>query len=261
LGFIAVQTRDDRAWDRLSRYPIPVSFERRETALSVEKLARDPSLLALVVDVADRSGIPTAVAVERVRKAHHGIPILVWCPASDVGTGGLRDLFHSGADGMLLQSPGPFEERTFAQLVPRGELQFHEWVEASIGRISPPDMLPVVSFCLHPVNSEMSVPQVARRFGMARRTLTDHLARARLPSARELLDWRNLLAAAWELEHSDRSVERVALGHGFASASALRAALKRWTNGVPSALRGSGSFGWVLRCFERRVAVLREAAQ
>lgn len=261
MGFIAVQTRDERAWDRLSRYAIPVAVERRETAVSLEPLARDSNVLALVADVADRSGIPTTSAVERVRKTHQGIPILIWCPASEAGAGVLRDLLRAGADGVLRQSPGPFEERTLAQLVPRGELQFHEWIEASIGRISPPDMLPVVSFCLHPANSGMTVPQVARRFGMARRTLTDHLARARLPSARELLDWRNLLAAAWELEHSHRSVERVALGHGFASASALRAALKRWTNEVPSVLRSQGSFGWVLRCFERRGALLREDAQ
>lgn len=261
MGFIAVQTRDDEAWNRLIRYPVPVPVERWDTALSIDVLARHANLLALVVDVLDRSGAPTAGAVAGVRQTHRSIPILAWCPSTDAGTGALRDLLRAGANGLLLQAPGAFEEKTLVQLVPRGELQFHEWIEASIGRVSPPGMAPVVSFCLHPANTEVTVPQVAAQFRMARRTLTAHLARTRLPSGRELLEWRSLLAAAWELEHSDRSVERVALRHGFASASALRAALKRWCNQVPSALRGGGSFGWVLRCFERRVAVLREAKQ
>lgn len=261
MSQVAAQTRDSRAWERLKTYPVPVAIVRVETVAALAALVREPSVLGLVVDVLDGAGQPTAPAVRSIRQAHPDIPIVLWCSRSDAGSTVSREVLGAGADGLWVQDPTPLERRLFGQLVPRGELRYHEWIEASIERVVPPEARAIVATCLHPANPPMTVPKVAQRFGLARRTLTDRLAQVGLPTGRELIEWGSLLAAAWDLEHSRLSVERIAHDHGFSSASALRAALKRLTLQGPATLRTEGSFGWVLRCFERRVRVTRRPAE
>jgi AraC-like DNA-binding protein len=76
-----------------------------------------------------------------------------------------------------------------------------------------------------------------------------------MPHAKELLIWSRALHAAWELEHEwQKPVERIALDHEFASATALRGVFLRLIGESPARLRDQGGFGWVLRCFDRTLA-------
>ena len=216
-------------------------------------MARELETLALLVDLFDDTGAATAPAIEVIRSHDRDLPIVLWCPPHEVSSDRFSEACRAGVTGVLFQSSGAFEQYALTQLVPRGTLTFNEWVEGTLHRTVPREARAVVDICLHRANSELTVPLIARQLGLARRTLSEHMTRSGLPSASSLLEWGRLLRAAWDLEHSDLTVERISMEHSYASSSAMREALKRRTGDGPTELRGQGGFGWVLRCFEREL--------
>jgi AraC-like DNA-binding protein len=213
-------------------------------------MARTLDTLAVLIDLADDSGIPTAPAIAAIRAHDTNLPIVLWCPVRECESERFINACRAGLTGVLFQDPGPFEEYALTQLVPRGERTYNQWVEATLARAVPGNARSIVDLCLHRASIDVTVPHVAKQLGVARRTLTEHLAQSGMPPASALLEWGRLLRAAWDLENSEATVERLALEHGYGSASALRTALKRRTGDSPGQLRGPGGFGWVLRCFE-----------
>ena len=255
MSVVLVQTRSDQARDRLTRLPPPFPIRFVELISEFESAAREGDLLAFIVDVLDHRAQPTAPTVEKILQAHTDLPSLVWCPRADVGRPEFAQLLRTGISAVLFQSPGPIESIFISGLVPRGAIGYHQWLDATLHRRVPEPVRGVVSFCLHPANAAMAVPEVAAALHLPRRALTHHLSGAGMPHAKELLIWSRALHAAWELEHeTGKPLERIALDHDFASASALRGVFLRLIGEPPAGLRTVGGFGWVLRCFDRTLA-------
>jgi AraC-like DNA-binding protein len=135
------------------------------------------------------------------------------------------------------------------------DLELEILVGRALQRRVPADLVPPGRFCIQQRERKVTVKQVAVAFGIPRRSLAEQLHRAGLPPARRPIVWGRLLAAAWDICHTTTSVERIALDHGFHPVSRLRSLLKQWAHTTPSALRKGDSFGWVLRCFERDLAL------
>ncbi len=183
------------------------------------------------------------------------MPSILWCSRADVGRPEFTHTVRTGISAILFHSPDPFESAMIAGLVPRGAVGYHQWLNATLNRRVPEPVRALVSFCLHPANARLTVPEVALALHLPRRTLTHHLSGAGMPHAKELLIWSRALHAAWELEHEiGKPLERIALDHDFGSASALRGVFIRLIGEPPAGLRKDGGFGWVLRCFDRTLA-------
>jgi transcriptional regulator GlxA family with amidase domain len=93
------------------------------------------------------------------------------------------------------------------------------------------------------------VPDVVEGAGSHRRTLDSRLRRAGLPTAERILGWCRVLHAAWRLDRSEDSVERVALAIGLTSASALRNYYRRYAGVPPTEVRAHGGFALLLDHF------------
>lgn len=126
-------------------------------------------------------------------------------------------------------------------------------VRAGVPRL----LLPFLEHCAGRMETCCRVPDVIERTGLKRRTLDSRLRRAGLPTAERILGWCRVLHAAWRLDRSDDSIERIALTGGLTSASALRNYYRRYTGLSPTEARARGGFGFVLDRFRTEVSTPR----
>jgi AraC-like DNA-binding protein len=133
------------------------------------------------------------------------------------------------------------------------DVTFRQLTDQAIHRRVPTALAPVVRLCLDQAHGLPRVDVVARAVGLSSRALAYQLKRAGMPPVSALVMWSKALVAAYRLERSNDPVAVIAKSLGFASGSALRRLLRRCANETPHGLREPGGFGWVLRCFERRL--------
>jgi AraC-like DNA-binding protein len=106
---------------------------------------------------------------------------------------------------------------------------------------APTSVWPIFEYCLTKADAVTSANELARAFGVARRTLARQLARAGLPGPGTTLVWLRLLLATHLLEHTGWTVERVVQETGFSSVPAFRRQLRRLAGMKPSDARRCGS--------------------
>ncbi len=93
------------------------------------------------------------------------------------------------------------------------------------------------------------------------RTLAAQLEAAGLPTPKSVLSWYRLLHAAWNMELSRSSREKVAVAVGFSSGAKLAAALRRCANISWNELRERVGFGGLLELFEELIGASHEGAK
>jgi AraC-like DNA-binding protein len=113
----------------------------------------------------------------------------------------------------------------------------------------PASLVPFIEYCAGRMGARWRVPDVVEGAGSHRRTLDSRLRRAGLPTAERILGWCRVLHAAWRLDRSEDSVERVALAIGLTSASALRNYYRRYAGVPPTEVRAHGGFALLLDHF------------
>jgi len=123
--------------------------------------------------------------------------------------------------------------------------------------IAPDWLLPFVEFCAARTGAAGNVAALVEHTGLKRRTLDSRIRRAGLPTAEAILGWCRVLHAAWRLDRSSDSVERIALTIGLTSASALRNFYRRYAGVPPTAARAGGGFSVLLDRFCAELSVGR----
>ena len=215
--------------------------------------AMAPEATAVVVDLVDAQGAPTNVVVARVREARPDFPIVLWCDRGAARERSLTEFAAAGVSAIVFRDESSLEGRLLSAITGASDVAFRQLTDQAIHRRVPIALAPVVRFCLDQAHGLPRVEVVARAVGLSSRALAYQLKRAGLPPVSTLVMWSKALVAAYRLERSTESVSVIARSLGFASGSALRRLHKRCANETPQALRGPGGFGWVLRCFERRI--------
>ncbi len=183
---------------------------------------------------------PTEALVRELRSAFSSLLILAYCDLSPDHVRQIPPLVHAGVDGLILRGIddiGPVIqnsiERSVADRVASEALEELRPFVAEQGE-------PVLTYCLTHANRQSSVAQMANELGVHRKTLFYRTLVAGLPPPGALIAWCRLLYAARLLEDAGRSVERTAHALGFASATALRNAMRRYTGLRPSELAARG---------------------
>lgn len=212
-----------------------------------------PEASAVVLDLADGNGVSTASLVARLHEARPRLPIVLWCERSAAETHDLAQFAGSGVSAILFREETDFEIRLLSAISGASDVTFRQMTDQAIHRRVPTALAPVVRFCLDQAHGVPRVDVVARAVGLSSRALAYQLKRAGMPPVSALVMWSKALVAAYRLERSTEPVGAIAKSLGFASGSALRRLLKRCANETPQGLREPGGFGWVLRCFERRL--------
>ena len=97
----------------------------------------------------------------------------------------------------------------------------------------------------------VSVEELASAFGRHRKTITDHCIAAGLPAPAALLTWCRFFVLGYLLDNGEgeATIEDLALTLDFASPSALRTQLKRYTGRRALELRAAGALDAIAAAF------------
>jgi AraC-like DNA-binding protein len=212
------------------------------------------SALAVVVDVTDRWGRSSATSVAAIRAERPDLPIVLWADRQTAPSRLVSDVAAAGASAVVFRDGSDLEQRLLSALTRATDVAFHQLTDQALSRRVPEPLIPVFRFLLDRADAMPSADVLAASADLTARRLRQELRRAGMPALSVLMSWSRVLTAAYRLEKTAESVGDIARSVGFASASTLSRLLKRYTNELPRGLRGPGGFGWVLRCFERRLA-------
>jgi AraC-like DNA-binding protein len=207
--------------------------------------------LAVVLDVADRTGTPSTAAATAIRRRRPELPILLWCDRAALTTGDMAGLLEAGLSAVVFRDETDVEQRLMSAITRATDVAFHQLTDQALARRVPSPLIPVFRMCLDRVPAIPRSADIAAGAGLTARQLTAHLRRAGMPPLREIVRWCRLLTAAYRLEQTTEPLVVIAQSVGFVSSPYLARLLKRYANETPDGLREPGGFGWVLRCFER----------
>lgn len=118
-------------------------------------------------------------------------------------------------------------------------------LELSDDRVS----LVVAEVIRHAFDAPVAVEQLAREFGIDRKTLHNRLRAAGLPSPAAVISWSRLFAAGWLLDDPTRTVASIGRSLRFTSASELRGMLARYVHARPTELRQRGALNTIVEAF------------
>lgn len=198
-------------------------------------LSKGVRLDAVVVTACDERGKSTGPHVQRIVGALPEVPVIMLAEMDPTHIRALVSAARFGISDVVLL--GHDNALTVARrCVDRSKasaIRLHQ----SVMDVIPPGVRAEVLACVCCNASEASVSAVAQSLGITRRTLAKRLAEAHLPPAGALISWGRLLAVAGTLSGSSRSLESLALAHGFGSASALHNLTKRYLSVTPTQIR------------------------
>lgn len=214
--------------------------------------------VALIVEPRDADGRSTAPIVQQLVAAHPALPIIGYCHAGyehsrdilELGVAGAHELLFHGIDDSGVALRGVLASATQACAAAQ--------VLSAINRDIPDVLVPMFEFCLAYPERATSVQAIAQVLGVHRKTLVNYCAQASLPPPSGVLAWCRLLLAGYFLETPGRTVEWIALRAEFASATALRNMLRRYTGLRPQQVRERGGLRCVVDAFRRSLARRRE---
>jgi AraC-like DNA-binding protein len=212
----------------------------------------------LVAHLADSRTLPTGI-VRELAAAHPALPIVGYCHAGyehsrdilELGVAGAHELLFHGIDDSGVALRGILTSASQACAATQ--------VMRAISSDVPAALLPLFEFCLAYPERATSVQAVAHVLGVHRKTLVNYCAQASLPPPGAILAWCRLLLVGHFLETPGRTVEGIALRVEFASATALRNMLRRYTGLRPQQVRERGGLRCIVAAFRRTLAERREA--
>jgi AraC-like DNA-binding protein len=250
-AWILVLIRDDAGRARLetamrsrARVVAVESTRAAEQALAAAR-SRPTAAVLSVTDAEGRNCLPLVRTLTQLRPA---VPVIGYCTAEGAESRDVMTLVRAGVHDVMFRGINDHG---------RAVRRFVETAAAACGvdeilRAITPGLheavVPFVRYCLeHP--QVRSVAAVADAMGVHRKTLFVHCRSACAPPPGIIMTWCRLLLAVHLLAKSMRTVEAVAVDLGFASATALRNVMKRYTGLRPTAFRDGTAMPWVTRAF------------
>jgi AraC-like DNA-binding protein len=222
-------------------------------------LGDSPALpTALIVEPRDCDGRPTASVVRQLAAAHPAMPIVGYCHAGYEHSRDILELASAGAHELLFHGVDDSGVALRGVLTSASQACAATQIMRAIASDIPAVLLPMFEFCLAYPERATSVQAVAHVLGVHRKTLVNYCAQASMPPPGAILAWCRLLLVGHFLETPGRTVEGIALRVEFASATALRNMLRRYTGLRPQQVRERGGLCCVVDAFRRRLVEKRE---
>ncbi len=250
MGLIAALLPSPRALSRLYG-AVGEAHEIRACAswAELEAVCETSAVSLAVVDLyAD--GSANFEAVRGLRGAYTSLPLIAYV-ATERDRG--RDLFDLGRAGVvgLLQLDSDDRPRFIVEVIERAQAR---GVAASLRRylggqrVLVRDAVLVVVTRAH---EDLTAQRLAEILLVSRRSLSDMLASAGLPSPSKLITWGRLIVAAQLLMDQHRAADAVARALAFPSGSAFRNTCQRYLGLRPNEIRAAGGPEVVIEQFVR----------
>ncbi|MEP6619717.1 MAG: helix-turn-helix domain-containing protein [bacterium] len=221
---------------------------------ATDALRSMPMPVAVVVGPQDAGGSAAIPFVTTVA-AYQRVAIVVSCNAGLESSQHIRLLARAGAHEFLFR--GVDDHGIAVRSVVESAMQACA-ADRVLVRLLPllPDRLhSYVRFCVQFPRRALSVSVVAAALGIHRKTLFKYAAADNAPSPGELLAWCRLCLVAEQLElFPFRTVEAIANDLDFASSTALRNMIKRYTGMRAIEIRQNGGMTCVVDALSRSLA-------
>ncbi len=234
--------------------PVGTSIVCRASVAEARAELERREVRLLLSPLRDDEGSDLALLIEGVVRQRYGVGVVGLASRLRGHPDDLLRLARSGVHALL------FDEDRRASIVVRRTL-----IEAStrcrsqtfwgdVAPVTPERVRPIVAYGLRHSHEPLTVDAVARALGLHRKTLAERCSLSGSLPPQLMLGWCRLLAAAVLLEDRGRLVDHVALELYFASGTAFRNMLKRYTGLSPAELRAKGAITELSRRFRRALA-------
>lgn len=211
--------------------------------------------MVVLAPLADAAGDETLPLVEELLERRHPAAVVGMISRANAAADDFLALVRSGVHALLFD-----EDRRHPLTVRRTILEAatrcrNHAVWNDVAPLTPDRVKPLVSYGLRHAHESLTVDAVARALGLHRKTLAERCVLSGSLPPQLMLGWCRMMAAAVLLEDRGRLVDHIALELDFASGTAFRNMLKRYTGLNPAELRAEGPIAEVTRQF--RNALLR----
>jgi AraC-like DNA-binding protein len=216
-------------------------------------LAAHPSTIVVITETRDSDHAPVAPIVARLTAGPSSVPVIAYIGYPETPPNDIVDIVRAGASDLVRAGFDDTGVAFRAALRTAAIRAAASVIKREVEHTVPSAVWPVMAYALDHADRDLTVSDLARSLGVHRRTLARRLRAAGVPGPRSLVRWCRLILAAWMLEETTRTVESVALALDFASAGALRNALRRYASLSVRDVRSREGFRRVAEAFVCRV--------
>ena len=208
-------------------------------------------VVAVLVEACDSQDIPVATTLARLMAQFPVIPFLGYCGTGVAEAEDLRELARAGVHELVFRDVDDRPTLLRAKVGRGNQARAGALVVRRLSTQLPDPLHGVVSFCVNFSRASHEVERIALALGVHRKTLVNWCQRAHAPPPSTLVTWVRLLLAVELLQSPGHTVERVARGLEFASASAFRNLCRRYFGRRPTELRCPAGREAAYRAFAR----------
>jgi AraC-like DNA-binding protein len=210
---------------------------------------------AVVIPPRDSAGREATSVVPDIAAHFPRIAIVAYCRSGVENSFDIRSLAVAGVHEFLFTGD---DSRLSVRAVLEGAERecASELVMTTLARILPAKVHPIAEACLMRPRVVKTVEHLACALGVHRKTLYNQCLAAGSPHPAELVAWCRLGLVAYMLARTGRTVESLANEFEFASPTALRNAMKRYSRLRASEIRASGGIECIARALRERMAKL-----
>lgn len=221
---------------------------------SLVQLVETQRVACVVSELWDVEGQCVGTAIQSILRTFPEIPILLCLALEATTVRALSQVANLPEVRLLVRAHDDVVTEVVKALSSVPHHPATHAIEAVLQRHLPRHLGPLSEYLACAAIKPLTVAQIADAIHIPRRTLGDQLRRHELPPLERLVGWIRVLHAMWKLDGAGRTVDSVALELEFASGSALRHMVKRYTGHTPVDIWTSGGFPYLLRQFDEALA-------
>lgn len=210
---------------------------------------RTLAVALVIIDAGDAQGRSMGSAIAAIRHGFPSVPVLAYCPMPSGRSDVVVDVVRAGATGLIFRGIDDTRPAMRAAILSARRGSVARRIHDEVALHLPPAALPLLRYAVSRAGDEPSVEDAAASLGVDRKTLFNWLRDCGQVRPREFINWVRLAIVVGMLEDPGRTAEQAALESGFASGTAFRNMLHRYTGLRSSQIRGEGSVESVLARF------------
>jgi AraC-like DNA-binding protein len=242
------------------RHRADVQFTSSMTAL-LDVLKRSVQQVdTVILPARDVDGSSIERQIREIATQRPNTAIIVYCRAGSQYSADIRALTSAGAHQFVFAGIDD-DGSAFAEVLQSARRHCAaDSVMRQLAPIVPASLHPIVEAALADPAERTTIIQLANAQGVHRKTLFNWCERARFLTPGELLTWCRLALVGHYLDTTGCTLETIAIEMSFASDTALRNAIKRYTRMRATDLRARGGVTSVVDALRKRIDRPRRAS-
>lgn len=211
---------------------------------------------AVILPARDTDGSPIERYIREIATDRPNTAIIVYCRAGSQYSSDIRALTSAGTHQFVFAGIDDTGSAFAAVLQSARRHCAADSVMRQLAPLVPAALHPVVETALANPAEITTIEQLANERGVHRKTLFNWCERARFLTPSELLTWCRLALVGHYLDTTGCTLETIALEMSFASDTALRNTIKRYTKMRATDLRANGGVDCIVESMRRRIGSL-----